>query len=90
MSLFRIICMNQDRTSAFAELVTAPLRVINGEVYYTDYRGRSWCCDWEYHNGRLLLDPDVITCCSKGANLYRIIPGTGTPAPAPKCNKGRH
>lgn len=83
MKLYRIMCMNKQRTSAFAELVTAPLRVVNGDIYYTDYRGRSWCCTWEFNNGRLVLDPDIISCCSAGIGLYRVVPGTGSAAPFP-------
>ena len=83
MALYRIVCMNKEHTDAFAELVTDPLRWIDGHIYYTDYRGRSWCCDYDAEHGRLVADPEIITCCSKGIGLYRIIPGTGTPAALP-------
>lgn len=76
--LYRIICANHEKTAAFAELITEPLRLIDDEIYYTDARGRSWCCTYDFINGRIITDPDIIR--SGPGNLYHIRTNTGTPA----------
>lgn len=77
MALYRIICMNREKTSAFAEIVTDPLRIIDSNVYYTDAKKRSWCCTWDHNNGRFVTDPEIIRSLF-GGELCKIIPGTGS------------
>lgn len=77
MALYRIICMNHEKNSAFAEIVTAPLRVVDSDIYYTDAKKRSWCCTWDHDNGRFVTDPEIVHSVF-GGELCKIIPGTGS------------
>lgn len=77
MTLYRIICCNKEKTSGYAEIVTAPLRVIDSDIYYTDTKKRSWCCTWDHDHGRFVTDPEIVHPVF-GGELYKIIPGTGS------------
>ena len=77
MALYRIICCNKEKTSAFAEIVAAPLQIIDSDVYYTDTKKRTWRCTWDHDNARFVTDP-VIVCSAFGGELCKIILGTGS------------
>ena len=77
MALYRIICMNREKTSGYAEIVSAPLRVIDSDIYYTDAKKRSWCCTWDHDNNRFVTDPEIVRSVF-GGELCKIIPGTGS------------
>ena len=66
MALYRIICGNKERGDAFAEPITAPLQLIDNQVYYTDARGRSWNCTYEFARGRIVTDPEIIAVIAVG------------------------
>jgi hypothetical protein len=77
MALYRIISSNREKTCAFAEIVTAPLQIIDSDVYYTDTKKRSWCCTWDHDNGRFVTDPEIVYSAF-GGELCKIILGTGS------------
>lgn len=82
MTMYRIICTN-GKDLAFAEIVPAPLRVINESVYYTDRKGRSWkASPYEFIRSRFVEDPEIIReAIAKSVVQIRL--GSGRPVPSP-------
>lgn len=80
MEMYRIICFSKDKKDCFAEKVCAPLRVINNDIYYTDFRGRSWCCTFDWLTGRIVTDPEILVDVFSDGRLVKLRGGTGRPA----------
>ena len=78
MKLYRIICMNREKTAAVAEIIAAPLRMVNDSVYYTECRGRTWDCTYDYISGRIVADPVIISTVCAALDVYKIEPFTGS------------
>lgn len=80
MDLYRIIATNKEKTDCFAEKVSDPLRLIGNDIYYTDCRGRSWNCTFDWLTGRIVTDPEILVDVFGGVPLVKLRAGTGRPA----------